>query len=251
MELLDVALKFLDELPGSLRSGHADMDLLVPFSLHPTIDSDLTERFFSGSAQVSAKGDDLVNPVPNARCLLAVSLLALPAACGSGVGPASPSSPTAQPSVQPAPPAQILNGQYEIRFEADASCTNLPDAARVRRYMTRIDESSSVLTLTGAQFGPPDNGYSWNYLYPPVIHADGTGGLFFQDPEVWELLTADSYVTIFGTADGVFDPAHTELIAHGDFTFCSSREKDESYPECAVPAIVCHSDHHTVTLTRQ
>ncbi len=188
------------------------------------------------------------------RCLAALSLLALSAACGSGVGanlpnPASPSSPPAQPPIQPMPPAPILNGQYEIRFEADAACSNLPEAVRVRRYMALVGGSSSVITLTGAQFGPPFQGrYSWNILYLP--DTGGPGMLFFEDPEVWELLTADSYVSILGDAQGVFDPEHTELAAQGVFRFCSSRE-DDSYPECAVPEIVCRSDHHKVTLTRQ
>lgn len=150
----------------------------------------------------------------------------------------------------PPPPARILNGQYEIRFEADASCSNLPEAVRVRRYTARVDGSSSVITLTGAQFGPPFEGrYNWNSVYSQM-DTGGAGGLFFEDPSVWELLTADSYISIFGDAYGVFDPEHTELLAWGDFRYCSSRE-DDSYPECAVPEIVCRSDRHKVTLTRQ
>jgi hypothetical protein len=192
-----------------------------------------------------------MTPLP--RCLVAVSLLALSAACGPGVrpSPASPSSPTAQPPIQPTPPARILNGQYEIRFEADASCSNLPEAVRVRRYMALVSGSSSTITLTGAEFGPPPpSQYHLNTLDMEGTDPDGTSGFFFQDPEVWELLTGGSYVSIFGDAEGVFDPDHTELVARGDFRFCSSRE-DGPYPECAVPEIVCRSDHHKVTLTRQ
>ncbi len=193
--------------------------------------------------------------MPFRRCLAAVAVATLSMACGSS-GPANPAGPSSSPAPVPSPtptptptPARgPLNGRYELRFEADSACTNLPESARVRRYTANFDGSFGA-TLTGAQFGPAFGQVTWDWVYGS-IGTSTNGLLLFQDPEIWELLTPDSYVSIFGDAQGAIDPNHTELVAWGDFKFCPARE-DEPYPECAVPEIVCRSDRHKMTLTRQ
>jgi hypothetical protein len=78
----------------------------------------------------------------------------------------------------------------------------------------------------------------------------------FQDPEIWELLSAEAYVVIYGGPVRIgLDTGTTNLQTGerpfwGRFTYCSKIAPD-SYPECAVPEVSCESTHHTLTLVRQ
>jgi hypothetical protein len=74
--------------------------------------------------------------------------------------------------------------------------------------------------------------------------------LYFQDPPIWEQLTANQYVVIYGEeAVGSVGELPTTLSFSGKFTFCAAAEPD-TYPECEVPEVVCGSKVHTLTITR-
>src|SRR5262245_57557636 len=88
------------------------------------------------------------------------------AACADGrnnMGPA-PSAPTESANY-----SRLVQGTYELRFTADASCADLlPPDARSRTYVTAIGDNDHVWRLGNANFLP---GYgaadysSWNIVY--------------------------------------------------------------------------------------
>ena len=148
------------------------------------------------------------------------------------------------PSASPAPD---ISGLYTATFAADAACKALPDTARSRTYTATVGASLAV--LSGAAFGPPLGGYSWDVLY--LAQFGNTVKVFFSDPEVWELLEGDAYVTVSGEATGLASGPTFELPVTGRFTFCPERETDDHYPECEADEVVCQSANHRLTLTRR
>ena len=183
---------------------------------------------------------------PLAVCALAL----LTACCGDGIA-APPTAPTASAlPTRPTLPASPLPASFRVAFEADSACTMLPAVARTRTYSAAIGGNGSpyLIDLEGATFGG-DGSYLWHTIYAKFV--DDVAHLFFQDPPIWEQPTASQYVVIYGTeAVGTIRELPATLSFPGDFTFCADAEP-ERYPECAVPEIVCQSNDHKLTITRQ
>ncbi len=138
---------------------------------------------------------------------------------------------------------------FQAAFAADAACTELPPAVRTRTYTaTGGNNSGYIIDLRGATFGVGDGSYNWHTIYASVF--EDTAALSFQDPPIWEQLTPEQWVVIYGLkATGSIRELPVTMTFAGSFTFCAETEAD-SYPECEVPEIVCTSQHHTLTLSR-
>ena len=182
------------------------------------------------------------------RRVLAASAILFLGGCARGTvrTPAGTSSTITAPS---SPTASVpLTGTFAITFTADGACTQLPGVARSRTYSAAAG-SPPIISLGGATFGEGVPGsYSWNVLYGSVL--GDVASLWFQDPEIWELIGPEGYVVIYGDASGPLNPQTSEWPFRGRFSYCPEVEPD-SYPECEVPAITCESTHHTLTLVRQ
>jgi hypothetical protein len=187
------------------------------------------------------------------RTLAAAAMLLL-VGCGRDPGQTPAGPPTAPSPPSPAGPVNQV-GTIQVTFTADNACTALPSLARSRTYSATVGGGSGIFTLHGGTFGSSSSlGYPWNVIYQQAS-AD-TVGWTFQDPEIWELLSAEAYVVIYGGPVRIgLDTGTTNLQTGewpfwGRFTYCSKIEPD-SYPECAVPEVSCESTHHTLTVVRQ
>jgi hypothetical protein len=107
----------------------------------------------------------------------------------------------------------------------------------------------SLIFLASATFGGDAGSYLWHTIY--VKFVEDVAHLYFQDPPIWEQLTAEQYVVIYGLeAVGTVRDLPVTLSFPGSITFCAEVEPD-SYPECEVPEIVCRSNDHTLTVSPQ
>lgn len=176
---------------------------------------------------------------------VAACAIVLLTACGGDRISASPTTPT--PPVLPTRPTSPLAGTFQISFSADPACATLPPVARTRTY-SATSGGNGLIDLAGAKFGG-DGSYLWNVIYPEF--AEDVTNLYFQDPPIWEQLTADQYVVIYGIkAVGTIRDLPVTLSFPGRFSFCAEVEPDR-YPECVVPEIVCTSNDHELTISRQ
>jgi hypothetical protein len=170
------------------------------------------------------------------------------AACG-GPGGTLP-TPVPDPAGQSPDPDGIaaVLGAFEVSFAADPNCTGLPTDVKTRTYTTTLNRGRSSATLRGARFPAATESYpTWNVLGTRV---DGeSADLWFQDPPIWESLSDDSYVVIFGDAHGRIAGDTVRLQFWGKFEYCPKREPD-GYPECEVRETTCESANHQLTLRR-
>ena len=180
------------------------------------------------------------------RQFCAASVVLLLAACGRDTVSAPSAVPTAP---APNPETSSVVGTFEMTFTADAAaCAGLPPEARSRTYTATFRTGSSLATLTGAKFVAAGAPYpNWNVLYTKV--SQESADMMFNDPPIWEELSDESYVVIYGNAQGqIRDDATLPFWAR--FEYCPEREPD-SYPECEVPATTCVSFNHQLTLRRK
>ena len=70
---------------------------------------------------------------------------------------------------------------------------------------------------------------------------------WFSDPPIWESLSEQSYLVIYGDAHGPVGSGTTVLPFWARFEYCPALEPD-SYPECMVPVATCESRNHQLTL---
>jgi len=176
------------------------------------------------------------------RRLIVLSIALWVTGCGSSRVPTSPTSPGEPAAGGTRPPAN-----FEVTFTADPACTDLPIDARSRKFGLVFGGPGA--TLTGATFVPSGNPYpAWNVLYTNL--SDASADLWFQDPPIWEALSNESYLVIFGDAHGPIGPDTSTMRFWGRFEYCAEREPD-TYPECEVPEIKCQSGNHTLTLRRK
>jgi hypothetical protein len=183
------------------------------------------------------------------RITVAFCSMLLAIACSggsSGVLPAAPSQATS--AVPPDPhPSVPLAGAYRVTFSADSACQALPDVARTRTYTAAA--IGSLLTLSGATFGPQGAGYD-NWATLAAKGTDDAVQLYFQDPPIWELLSPTQHLVIYGLeAVGSVRELPATLSFEGTFTFCAETRPD-AYPECRVPDIVCRSTQHRLVIDR-
>jgi len=187
------------------------------------------------------------------RSLLAttVLLLVIPlASCGGAGGTTTPSrvpGPGGQPGDPPG--ASAVLGTFDMSFVVDPNCTALPTDSRTRTFTATLTRGRSTARLTGARFPPATGTYSsWNVLYTRVDEA--SADIWFQDPPVWESLSDDRYVVIYGDAHGQMAGDTSNLRFWGRFEYCPEREPD-GYPECKVRETTCEAANHQQILRRR
>jgi hypothetical protein len=141
-------------------------------------------------------------------------------------------------------PTIILNGQYDVTFEADATCTALPDVTRKRTYLA--NSVRMVTELSGALFAggdPPAN--------TMILSQFGEFAKFqLVDPPIWELIPNAGWVMISGEALGVLDPDLSQLLLDGEFKYCSNYSSGLTL-SCMVDTVSCRSSQHVMTLKRR
>ena len=139
-----------------------------------------------------------------------------------------------------------FRGTYQLTFTADPACTDLPDAARARRYWTEIkvlDPSRRTLLLSGATF--VSSAYS-------VIHMtsfDDFVSLAFgvsDELPIWETLDGGASVRLWGGASGTMTSQRSVLPVGGQFSYCESAANDQ-----CIGGQSCQSSNHALTLVRQ
>jgi hypothetical protein len=146
-------------------------------------------------------------------------------------------------------------GTYEVTFDADVACKDLPSAARSRTYSVSFSQGGATFyrgTLSGADFalGVPGSypGYDWDVVNVRVL--EDVAQISFDDPPIWEHLTPKADLVIYGDAQSPVRADTSHMSFGGSFTYCPAAER-ESYPECEVPEITCRSQSHQLTLTRK
>ena len=160
-------------------------------------------------------------------------------------------------SPAPSPVLPLTPVSLTITFTADKACSQLPNVARSRTYTAVVEASAPFFNLSGGMFGgSSEAGYpsSWNVVYQKAL--DNGVDWSFQDPELWEHLSEESYVVVYGGPVRVAldptirEPQSGDFQFRGRFTYCGEQEPD-SYPECEVPEVSCESTAHTLTVVRQ
>jgi len=139
-------------------------------------------------------------------------------------------------------PPILLSGQFDITFEADATCTVLPEVARKRTY--QANSVRPLTELSGAVFAggdPPANTIA-------VSQFNEFGRFTMYDPPIWEVIPNAGFVVIFGEALGVMNPEFSQLLMDGEFRYCSSYLPNM---QCAVEFVSCRSSRHVMTLKRR
>ena len=139
-------------------------------------------------------------------------------------------------------PPITLSGHFDITFEADETCTTIPEIARKRTY--QANPLRPLTELTGAVFAGGD---------PPanviVLTQFGEYGRFYMyDPPIWEVIPNAGWVIISGEAFGVMNPDFSQLLIDGEFRYCSNYSPTM---QCTVPIASCRSSRHVLTVKRR
>ena len=155
------------------------------------------------------------------RRILAAGAIVLLVGCGRGTVPtATGPSAIASPSPPAGPVNQVVT--FDLTFTADNACTVLPSFARSRTYSTTAVAGSQVISLLGGTFGgSSEPGYPslWNVIYQNP--SDDADTWWFQDPEIWEHLSTESYLVIYGgparigSGGGYHEPANRRMAVLG------------------------------------
>lgn len=182
------------------------------------------------------------------RCFVLLALLCV-TSCGGDPGAARvgpiPTSPTTPAVPAPSPPSTALTGSFELTFEAAGSCADLPAALRSRRFVARFGANGPVGYLYGGRFFGGPMYANWN-----VVYASGTPESWrieFHDPPIWEALSDDSYLVLYGGGAGPVTSSSVIVPFWARFEYCADK-RDGPYPACEVPVLTCDSQHHQLTV---
>ena len=164
-----------------------------------------------------------------------------PAIACNSVTPSPPApSPTSlqDPVTVPAGPGPSFT------FSIDPACSaQFPEDVRVRTYSSPGYGYPQPLSGTFERSA----GVDWNVLY--FSQKERTAAWYFNDPPIWERLSPEAYLVIYGGSEYGGTSAYGEWPAFGYMTYCQ-RRKPGIYPECAVPEISCTSNRHRLRVTR-
>jgi hypothetical protein len=186
------------------------------------------------------------------RRILVSALVVILTACETTNQPTTPSPAVGSTSGTLAlPPANSDGAQrvFELTFIADGeACQNLPPQARRRSYTATASAGTPLMHLTGATFAPVGDAFpTWNVLYTRLSetygNVSGLDELWFQDPPIWEALSDDTYLVIYGTAEGHIGDDYAAVPFWARFEYCGQR-KPVGQPECQVPPTTCFSRNH-------
>jgi len=142
-------------------------------------------------------------------------------------------------------------GNYEVTFEADSDCTDLPPAVRSRTYRAVFAGSltASGSPLSGATFVQESPLVSFNGL--GIVVVNGATQLLFDDPGIWELMTPDTSLEIWGDGGGTVGADTSQWSWSGSVVYCPSAVAGPTGASCRAPEVTCQSAKHQVTLRRR
>lgn len=184
----------------------------------------------------------------------ACSMVAL--SCG-----AAPTAPTAAPttvvSVPPSPAAPV--GASTFTFSIDSACrAQFPQAAQQRAYPATFRSyaapagsgyADGVLALAGGVFRTDTDGAEWNAVYRSV--ATGSSMYSFDEPPIWEWLSPGEFLVFNGRSEYRSTSPYGEWSFSGSVFYCASTSTAPGMSlTCAVPEIICQSDHHRLLVTQ-
>jgi hypothetical protein len=175
----------------------------------------------------------------------AAACLALSISCAS---PHPPTVPTVGVSAFSAPfVVSEVTGRGTFTFSIDSACSSqFPEAVRQRTYsVASPGYSAPYVVLGGAVF--ERSAVDWNVVYRST--GESSSAWYFNDPPIWERLSDEAYLEIYGGSEYGSVSEYGEWSAFGRVRYCASRKPDTS-PSCAVPEISCTSTRHRLRLTR-
>ena len=160
----------------------------------------------------------------------------------------TPSRPT--PATQLTAPVSVpAVAGPTFTFSIDAACSaQFPEELRRRTYPSGAPSGggySGVQALGGAVFESAQ-GLNWNIVYRS--QGDRSSAWWFQDPPIWERLSADAYLVIYGTSEYQSASPYGEWPFWGIVTYCESK-KPGIDPACAVTEVSCQSTRHRLRVT--
>lgn len=187
--------------------------------------------------------------------LFLVLALIVAAGCESPTRPI-PSSPVSGASGNVDLPTTTVDGRqraYELTFVADGeACQDLPVEVRRRSYTGTPSAGSPLVHLGGATFvrsGDPLP--TWNVIYAKWSNAytdtSAADGFWFHDPPIWEALSDDSYLVIYGSAESRIAGDYASVPFWARFEYCPKRELGPQ-PACQVPLTTCFSQNHRLAM---
>jgi hypothetical protein len=174
------------------------------------------------------------------RAAVAFIMIFVGIACSS----VTPVPPAPSPTNVDNPVALPPGPGPTFTFTIDPACSaRFPEDVRIRSYSSPGYGYPQPLSGTFEQSA----GVSWNVLY--FSQKERTAGWYFNDPPIWERLSSEAYLIIYGGSEYGGTSPYGEWPAFGHFTYCERRKPGIS-PECAVPEITCNSNRHRLRVAR-
>ena len=188
------------------------------------------------------------------RAVTAIACSVFAISCGGA--PTTPSAaPTTAASVPPLPSAPVSVSGGTFTFSIDSACrAQFPEAVQQRSYPATFrsypapagsEYAGGVLTLAEGVFRTDLDGGEWNLAYRST--TDGATTYSFDEPPIWEWLSGDQFLVIDGSSTYHGTSPYGEWSFSGSVFYCASATAGQS---CAIPEIICQSDHHRLRVTQ-
>ena len=156
----------------------------------------------------------------------------------------------------PNPPVD-LEGSYVVTLSADAACTSLPPIARTRTYLAQAsggphDRTTFRVTLSPGAFAA-DTFYYYNSFVAGVFRDFVRFSLENKDTgyDIIDQVEPGKYVLLSGHADATVTGSTIDAAFAGRFAYCEGSRPNEPLFLCSTTPIVCGSENHRLTFTRQ
>ncbi len=161
----------------------------------------------------------------------------------------------------PVPPVSLA-GNYNLTFEADSTCPDLPAEVRIRSYTASVTaDNSDPSTPSDTLFSVVLNGASFveNFGSFWIGVAGGYLAFSFEDPGLVEELGPNTYVAIGGVASANVGTSASRITVpfDGSIEYLRAATANKfvllGTTECSFPLAraSCMSKNHRLTLTRR
>jgi hypothetical protein len=175
----------------------------------------------------------------------------------------NPLRPTsANTLVRPAAAVPGAEGEYNVTFTADDSCTQLPPSIRTRTYTATIGVNSAralKVELGGSNFFARYE--TFLLMAVPggarfLVHSMYALDTWADEMPIFERLSSGGYVALSGRAEVPNQQSRWDTSVSvnfdGSFTYCpiATGPSSDYGPSCSAP-VACSSDKHRLTLTRR
>jgi Carboxypeptidase regulatory-like domain len=171
----------------------------------------------------------------------------------------SSSQPTLTFTLVPTTTQADLAGDWDLTFEASASCTTLVDVARRRTYIATLVQTGSALTVTlaGGQFaidpsfyGPQgfENQFRAHVLGNAVALTLATYAYYGTHYDLAEIIPQNGVFTIVGKGTGTATSSTISGTLDGIFTLTGSGGGSNSPPPTSS---VCNAADHRFSFVRR